>query len=514
MKSRPDSITRFSTPSGALALRVASLPILSLALALAALPAGAADDPASAGAAAAQVCAGTLKSEALVTAAIARAKAVASHNVFVTLDEAAAIAAAKALDAGPKARRCRALSGVPIVVKDNIEVAGLQSTGGTPALKGYVPKADAPVVKKLREAGAIVLGKTNMHELAFGISGFNPAYNTGPEPGVRNAYDKTRSAGGSSSGTGVALGARVVFAGLGTDTGGSVRVPCAFNGCASLRPTAGRYPAAGILPISHTRDTAGPMAQSLVDVELLDRLVAGGAVAKAAPLKGVRLGRVKEMLANMDADTQAAFDAAMAKLKDAGVTFVDVEMPGLLDLNGAVGFPLALYEAYDDVVAYLKKTGTGLTIEQMAEQIASPDVKGTYQGLVIPRKLPGPNNTLVDAKPAYEAAMKTSRPALQALYAQTFRQHKLDALVFPTVPKVAMAANAESSSVPTFVGVIQNTDPGSNAGVPGLQLPIGLGATSRLPVGLELDGPAGSDRRLVAIGLAMEKLFGALPAPR
>lgn len=317
MKTRSDSITRRPMPLGALARRVACLPPLALAPALVALPAHAAEDPASASAAAAQVCAGTLKSEALVTAAVARAKAVAAHNVFVTLDEAGALAAARALDAGPKARRCRALSGVPIVVKDNIEVAGLPTTGGTPALKGYVPKADAPVVKKLREAGAIVLGKTNMHELAFGISGFNPAYNTGPEPGVRNAYDKARSAGGSSSGTGVALGARVVFAGLGTDTGGSVRVPCAFNGCASLRPTAGRYPAAGILPISHTRDTAGPMAQRLVDVELLDRLVVGGAVAKAAPLKGVRLGRVKEMLANMDADTQAAFDAAMARLKDA-----------------------------------------------------------------------------------------------------------------------------------------------------------------------------------------------------
>ncbi|MBL8346211.1 MAG: indoleacetamide hydrolase [Rubrivivax sp.] len=507
-------MTKTRTPSERLGLpRRLAWPVLA---ALGVLPWPAlANDPTSARASAAQVCAGTLKSEALVTAAIARAKAVAAHNVFVTLDEAGALAAAKALDAAPKARRCRALAGVPIVVKDNIEVVGLPTTGGTPALKGYVPKADAPVVKKLRDAGAIVLGKTNMHELAFGISGFNPAYNTGPEPGVRNAYDRSKSAGGSSSGTGVALGARVVFAGLGTDTGGSVRVPCAFNGCASLRPTAGRYPSAGILPISRTRDTAGPMAQSMADVELLDRLIAGGtAAAKPAPLKGVRLGRVKDMLANMDADTQAAFDAATAKLKDAGVTFVDVEMPKLMELNGAVGFPLALYEAYDDVVAYLKKTGTGLTIDKMAEQIASPDVKGTYQGLVIPRKLPGPNNTLVDAKPAYDAAMKTSRPALQALYAETFRKHKLDALVFPTVPKVAMAANAESSSVPTFVGVIQNTDPGSNAGVPGLQLPIGLGATSKLPVGLELDGPSGSDRRLVALGLAMEKLFGTLPAPR
>jgi indoleacetamide hydrolase len=275
----------------------------------------------------------------------------------------------------------------------------------------------------------------------------------------------------------------------------------------------GRYAQAGILPISRTRDTAGPMAQSMADVELLDRIITGSPAARPVPLKGVRLGLVKEMLANMDADTQGAFDAARARLKEAGVVFVDVEMPKLMELNGAVGFPLALYEAYDDVVAYLKRTGTGLTIDKMAEQIASPDVKGTYQGLVIPRKLPGPNNTLVDAKPAYDAAMKKSRPALQALYRETFARHKLDALAFPTVPKVAMAANAESSSVPTFIGVIQNTDPGSNAGVPGVQVPIGLGLASKLPVGLELDGPAGSDRRVVAIGMAVEKLLGPLPAP-
>ncbi|HSW23693.1 MAG TPA: amidase family protein, partial [Burkholderiaceae bacterium] len=380
-------------------------------------------------------------------------------------------------------------------------------------LKGYVPKTDAPVVKRLREAGAIVLGKTNMHELAFGISGYNPAYNTGAGVGVRNAYDASRSAGGSSSGTGAALGARIVLAGLGTDTGGSVRVPCAFNGCASLRPTVGRYSQKGILPISHTRDTAGPMALAMSDVELLDRVISGAKVARAADLKAVRLGLVKDFQANLDADTQAAFDAALAKAKAAGVTVVDVQMPKLMELNGAASFPIALYEAHDDVVKYLKGTGTKITLPKLAESIASPDVKGTYQGLVIPRKLPGPNNTVSDAKPAYDAAMKSARPALRKLYADTFKQHKLDALVFPTVPKVAMTADAESSSVPTFLLVIQNTDPGSNAGVPGLQIPIGIGATSKLPVGLELDGPAGSDRRLLAIGLALEGVFGRLPPP-
>jgi mandelamide amidase len=467
----------------------------------------------TAGETARAICTGKLSSEQLVSAAIARAKARPELNAFVTLDEKGALAAAKRADVARGAGDCKPLAGVPIVVKDNIEVAGLPNTGGTPALKGYVPKADAPVVKTLRNAGAIVLGKTNMHELAFGISGYNPAYNTGSEVGVRNAYDGTRSAGGSSSGTGAALGARIVMAGLGTDTGGSVRIPCAFNGCASLRPTVGRYSQRGIVPISHTRDTAGPMALAMADVDLLDRVITGAPPAKPADLKRVRLGLVKDLLANQDADTQAAFDAALAKLKGAGVTVVEVQMPKLGELNGAVGFPVALYEAHDDVVAYLKRTGTGLTIDKLAEGIASPDVKGTYQALVIPRKLPGPNNTVVDAKPAYEAAMKTARPALRKLYADTFKQHKLDALVFPTVPKVAMVANAESSSVPTFVGVIQNTDPGSNAGVPGLQIPIALGASSKLPIGLELDGPAGSDRRLVSIGLALEPVFGRLPAP-
>jgi mandelamide amidase len=275
----------------------------------------------------------------------------------------------------------------------------------------------------------------------------------------------------------------------------------------------GRYPGAGIVPISHTRDTAGPMALAMADVVLLDRVITGAPAIKPANLKAVRLGLAKPLLANMDADTQAAFDAALAKLKAAGVTLVDVELPQLMETNGGVSFPVALYEAHDDMVKYLRHTGTKLTIAQLAEQAASPDVKGTYQGLVIPRKLPGPNNTLVDAKPAYKAAMKTGRPALKKIYAAAFKQHQLDALVFPTVPKVAMAANAESSSVPTFMGVIQNTDPGSNAGLPGLQIPIGLGAGSKLPVGLELDGPPGSDRRLLAIGLALEPLFGRLAPP-
>jgi indoleacetamide hydrolase len=463
--------------------------------------------------AAADICLGKYKSAELVSAVLARAKARPELNAFITLDEAGAMKQARAYDAG-HARHvsCKRLGGVPIAIKDNIEVAGLPASAGTPALKGYVPSDDAPVVAKLRAAGAIIIGKTNMHELAFGISGYNTAFKAGVEFGVRNAYDTAKIAGGSSSGNAAAIAARIVPAAVGTDTGGSVRIPCALNGCMSLRPTVGRYAQAGIAPISHTRDTAGPMAGSIADVALLDRVIAGGGRIEAAGLKGVRLGLVAAMMENLDDDTKAATSAALDKLKGAGVTVVDVEMPKLAELNGQVGFPVALYEAYDDMVAFLKR-GPKISIEDLAKEISSPDVKGTYDGLVIPRKLPGPNNTVVDAKPAYEAAIKTARPALQQLYRDTFANNHLDAIVFPTVPKVAIDSNPDSSSLANFVLYIQNTDPGSNAGVPGVQIPIALGARSKLPVGLELDGPAGSDRRLLAIGLSLEKLFGPIPPP-
>ena len=126
-----------------------------------------------------------------------------------------------------------------------------------------------------------------------------------------------------------------------------MRVPCALNGCAALRPTVGRYPQAGIAPISHTRDTAGPMASTIADVAILDRVIAGGSAIAPAVLKKARIGVDKSMLAKLDGDTDSAFKAALEKLKASGVTVVDIEMPKLAELNGQVGFPVVLYEAYD-----------------------------------------------------------------------------------------------------------------------------------------------------------------------
>ena len=454
-----------------------------------------------------------MSSERLVSAYLGRISTHKSLNAFITVDERGALAAARDADAARKpGATCAPLAGVPIVVKDNIHVRGLALTAGTPALKDFVPKEDAPVVASLRSAGAIILGKTHMHELAFGITGYNPSFRTSNAVGVRNAYDPSRVAGGSSSGTGAAVAARLAPAGLGTDTGGSVRIPCAFNGCAALRPTVGRYARDGITPISHTRDTAGPMAVSMADVALLDRVIVGGEAVRPATLKQVRLGIVAALHADLDADTRAVTQAALAKLRAAGATLVDIEMPELMERNAAVGFPVvAVRGPRRPRRRTWHDTRPASASRSLQPAFSAPTSRASFDGFVLPRKLPIPDGGTADARPVYERAMQTERPALQMLYRETFSRHRIDALVFPTVPRIAPLATPAASSPEIFEVTIRNTDPGSNAGIPGIQVPAGLGAESKLPVGLAFDGPAGSDRRLLAIGLAVERVLGRLP---
>jgi indoleacetamide hydrolase len=451
----------------------------------------------------------------LTQAYLARAEANRDLNAFITLDREGAMTAARKADADLAAGKTRgALHGVPLVVKDNVHVAGLPNSAGTPALRAFVPKENAPTAQRLIDAGAVILGKTNMHELAFGISGYNEGFATAQPIGTRNPYDRTRIAGGSSSGTGAAIGARLAPGGLGSDTGGSVRIPAALTGTAGLRPTLLRYSQDGVTPISHSRDTVGPMAQTVADAALLDSVVTGRRMPAPASLSGVKLGVYRAYyFKDLDTDTRAVTDAAIEKLKQAGVTIVEVDMPELQKLNDAASFPVALYEAYDDLAAYLAKYQTGKTVAQVAQEIASKDVKGTYDGLVIPRKLPAPNG-VVDAAPIYKAAMDQARPALLKNFADTFQKSGIEALLAPTTPHVAVTQGPEASSLPTFLLFIRNTDPGSNAGIPGLTIPAGLGPSTGLPVGLSLDGPSGSDQRLLAIGMAIEKVLGRTPPPR
>jgi indoleacetamide hydrolase len=465
----------------------------------------------------AAIQAGSLSAETYVTTLIARAEALKDLNAFITLDKTGALTAARAIDAMRKAGTALpALAGLPIVVKDNINTRSLPTTGGTPALRNVQPTANAPSLQKLIDAGAIVLGKTNMHELAFGITSTNLASFAGP---VKNPYDKTRITGGSSGGTAAAVAARIATSGLGTDTGGSSRLPAALCGIVGLRPSVGnggaqrRYTDTNaVVPISHTRDTVGPMGRTVADVALLDSVITGRAMPAAVGLKGLRIGVPASFWAGLDTQLAAVMTAAKTKLAAAGMVLVDVDTTGLAALNDKVSFQVALHEPIADIPAYLAATGVaGVTVASIAAQIASPDVKGAFGAI------------LGDVfGPAYADAIAIHRPQLQALYASYFADNALDAMMFPTtiLPAVAIDAVNGSSTVSVnggppvdeFGTYIRNTDPGSNAGIPGLSVHAGMTAGG-LPVGLELDGPLGSDQRLLGIGMGIEALLGPAPAP-
>ncbi len=460
---------------------------------------------------------GTLTAEQYVSTLLARAEALKDLNAFIALNTAGALTAARAIDAMRAAGNpLPALAGLPIVVKDNINTRELATTGGTLALRNVQAKANAPSLQKLLDAGAIVLGKTNLHELAFGITSTNLSTFAGP---VKNPYDKTRIPGGSSGGTAAAIAARIVPSGLGTDTGGSTRVPAALCGIVGLRPSVGnggaqrRYTDTNaVVPISHTRDTVGPLGRTVSDVALLDAVITGRDVPVAADLKGVRIGIPASFWAGLDAPLASVASAARTKLAAAGVVFVDVDTVGLAALNDKVSFQIALHEPIADIPAYLAATGvTGITVADIAEKVASPDVKGAFGAI------------LGDVfGSAYADAVNVFRPQMQSLYASYFSSNSLDAMFFPTTILAASTIDAVNGSskvsingaapVDTFGSYIRNTDPGSNAGIPGLSLFAGM-TSGGLPVGVELDGPLGSDQRLLGLGMAMEAVLGLAPAP-
>ena len=460
---------------------------------------------------------GRLTAETYVTTLIARADALSDLRALISVNRTGALTAARAVDAMRKAGAVvGALAGLPIVVKDNINTRELPTTGGTPALKNVQPTANAPSLQKLIDAGAIVLGKANMHELAFGITSTNLAPFAGP---VKNPYDRTRIPGGSSGGTAASIAARIAPAGLGTDTGGSARIPAALCGIVGLRPSVGnggaqrRYTDTNaVVPISHTRDTVGALGRTVADVALLDTVISGRAAPAPIGLQGLRIGVPPSFWAGLDNSLSSILTAAKSKLAIAGVAFIDVDTTGLSALNDNVSFQIALHEPIADIPAYLAATGvTGITVASIAAQIASPDVRGAFGAI------------LDDAfGAAYPAAINVYRPRMQALYASYFADNALDAMMFPTtiLPAVVIdAANGSSTvsinggpPVDEFAAYIRNTDPGSNAGIPGLSVFAGMTAGG-LPVGLEFDGPVGTDSRLLGIGLSVEGALGVAPAP-
>lgn len=441
-------------------------------------------------------------------ALIGQAEAHAGLNALIHFDpdqvrEAARTADAKRTaggDLGP-------LHGVPLALKDNIDVAGIPTTGGTLALRNNVPSRNAPVAQSLFDAGALCLGKTNLHELAFGTTTNNAAFGA-----AKNPYDPSRIPGGSSGGTAAAIAARMAPAGLGSDTGGSVRIPAGLCGIAGFRPTTGRYPGAGIVPIAHTRDTAGPMARHIEDIALLDGIMSGSAAPiEMASLGGVRIGIPRRYFyEDNDAAVLHVVEQALERWRGYGIELIEVDIPDVQAAHEAANFPVILYEVIGDLESYLRDHGLKMDFADVVAEVASPDVQGILrpllEGAAIPRE-------------TYLAAMNTHRPRLQQIYRDYFADHGLAAVAFPTTPLAAEPIGADQRSMeddggkPAFQKYDRNVSPASNAGIPSLSFPAGM-TSEGLPVGITLDAPEGTDASLLSLGLAIEARDGRLPAPK
>ena len=433
-------------------------------------------------------------------ALLARTTQARSLNAYISHDSQALLAASAQADAqGISTSLEMPLGGVPIALKDNINTRTLPTSGGTRALLGRVPPADAPAAQALWSAGALLAGKANMHELAFGITNNNAV--TGAS---RNPWDPSLIPGGSSGGAAVAVAARMVPAALGTDTGASVRLPAALCGIVGFRPTVGRYNNSGVIPISHTRDTLGSLARSVQDVILIDSVLSGNrAHPPRTALRGKRLGVPRSIcFAGGQKSVLRVVETALERLQEHGIELVDVDMTPLMPLNEAVGFPVALYELSQDMPAYLKACGYSLSLSDVAAQIGSADVAGIVNSQLGEQAMP--RETYLNALQA--------RGRLQAAYQDLFTRLRLDALAFPTSVLTARPIGEDETveidgiRFPTFASYIRNTDPGSNAGIPGISLPAGL-TSEGLPVGLELDGPAGQDMALLALASAIEEVL-------
>ncbi|RVX38789.1 aspartyl-tRNA(Asn)/glutamyl-tRNA(Gln) amidotransferase subunit A [Nonomuraea polychroma] len=429
---------------------------------------------------------GAVTAVELVEAALAAAEADAS-GAFVALLPDRAIAAARRADAERRRGLVRGpLHGVPVAVKDNIDVAGVATRNGTAGLGHRVPVRDAAVVRLLEEAGAVVIGKTRMHELAWGMM----------TPGCRNPRDLSRSAGGSSGGSAAAVASGIVEISLGTDTGGSIRNPAALCGVAGLRPTWGSLPMTGITPLAPTQDTVGPIARSAADCAAVFAVLTGAlahrppetVTASPAPgppaLPGRRVampdglwrGRVGEGIADRMA-------AARGALLDAGAEVVEVDLPGVIAAAPAVTLVVMLAESAE--------------LWADAPGAASAELRATLQA--------GAEVRATDYVRARRVAAH-----LRDLVTASLRSAGADLLLLPTVPVTAAPAGADTVEVSgrleaTGAAFARLTALASVTGLPALSVPAGTDATG-LPVGAQLVGPPRTEMLLCAAGAVIAGL--------
>ncbi len=424
-----------------------------------------------------------MSSEELVKSQLDRAERLSDLNAFISLRREESIEEARHLDTRRRQGEVLGpLHGIPITCKDLVWSRGDRTTSGSKIDAEFVPDRDAPALARLRDAGAVLLGKTNLHEFAYGVSNVNPHY--GP---ARNPWDRTRISGGSSGGSAVALASGVGCGSIGTDTGGSIRIPSSLCGVSGLKPTYGKVPREGVTPLSWSLDHVGPMGRSVEDVALLYEAMSGEPVPLDGAIRDLRVGiHPKHFFENLDPEVETAVRRAVTTL---GGSVVEIDVPEI-ELQAACRNTIAFAEAS----CYHEKN-----IRSRPQDYGEDTRELLRLGLLIPAS-------------DYLHALRVRRRIVRA-FRKAFEA--IDVLAAPSTPAAAPPIGATSLETGEELrsGLLRLAGPFNTVGFPAVSLPCGFTGKG-LPIGLQLAAAPHQEPLLLRVARAfeMQSSLGRAPA--
>ena len=438
-------------------------------------------------------------------------------KAFLHVDTDSALAQAAAVDADRAAGKALGpLAGVPLALKDVLAQEGVPTTAGSKILQGWKPPYDSTVVAKLKSAGVVILGKTNMDEFAMGSSTENSGY--GP---TFNPWDLTRTPGGSSGGSAAAVSAFQAPIAIGSDTGGSIRQPAALTGIVGVRPTYGAVSRYGLIAYSSSLDQAGPFGRTVLDTAMLHEIIAGYdpkdatslkvpvpavvAAAKSGDVKGLKIGVIKQLQGKgYQAGVLARFNESLEILSSLGAEIVEVDCPSF-EYALAAYYLIAPSEcssnlARFDAMRYGLRTGE--VDGASAESVMNSTREAGFGREVKRRIILGTYALSSGYYDAYYGSAQKIRTLIIEDYKKAFMQ--VDVLVSPTSPITAFKIGEKSEDPIAMYLADVATIPVNLAGICGMSLPAGLADEDNLPVGFQIMAPAMQDQRLYNVGAALE----------